>query len=269
MEILYEHHDAIKQDRLCPFKLGSSADSLPAPSNWHENIEIILATSGRGFVQYGKDTLSFSEGEICVVNSGVLHRPYSIDGLSYYFMIIDERFCKENGLDITAVRFSRLFCDEKTRALYLSAAEAVKAYEKEISPLSTARLRLAMLALLTDLYERHAENESTATTSASHSESYVKGAMEYINDHYTEKIGLNELAAHLGISKCHLAREFKRIAGQTVLEYVNVLRCRRADALLGEGKSVTEAALESGFESLSYFSRTYKKLIGVSPSKRS
>ena len=220
-------------------------------------------------MQYGKDTLPFSEGEICVVNSGVLHRPYSIDELSYYFMIIDERFCKENGLEIAAVRFSRLFRDEKTRALFLSAAETVKAYEKDSSPLSTARLRLAMLALLTDLYERHTESESLESAAASHSERYVKSAMQYINDHYTEKIGLDELAAHIGISKCHLSREFKRIAGQTVLEYVNVLRCRRADALLSEGKSVTEAAIDSGFENLSYFSRTYKRFIGVSPSKRS
>ena len=37
--------------------------------------------------------------------------------------------------------------------------------------------------------------------------------------------------------------------------------------LLAEGKTVTEAAYESGFESLSYFSRRYKRIMGISPSK--
>ncbi len=268
MEILYEHHTAIKKDKLCPFKLGSSKNSLPAPANWHENIEIIWATGGEGAVQYGKDTLPFLVGDICVVNSGVLHRPYSTNGLSYYFMIIDERFCKENGLDITAVRFSRLFRDEKTEALYLTAAEAIAAYAKDPSPLLALRLRHCVLSLLIDLFERHTEEKEERMAPPSLSEQYVKKAMGYINEHFSEHITLEALAALCGVHKCHLSREFKRITGQTVFEYINALRCSKAENLLFEGKSATEAALESGFESLSYFSRTYKRFMGESPSKR-
>lgn len=90
--------------------------------------------------------------------------------------------------------------------------------------------------------------------------------LEYLNENYTQSITLDELARLCGITKCHLAREFKRYTGQTVLTYVNSLRCQLAGLCISEGLSVTEAAYKSGFESLSYFSRVYKRLMGVPPS---
>ena len=53
------------------------------------------------------------------------------------------------------------------------------------------------------------------------------------------------------------------------LEHLTRLRLRHAEAALSGGASVTEAALTAGFESLSYFSRTYKRLYGHPPSKKS
>lgn len=268
MKILYENHIVIKRDKLCPFKLGTADATLPAPINWHENIEILLVTGGEGAMQYGSRTVPLLLGDISVINSGVLHRPYSLGGLDYYYIIIDESFCRENGLDIAALHFSEHFRDELTKGLFLSAAKATKEYEKNASTLSSMRLRLAMLDLLTDLFERHAVESKTRNEVPSLSEQYVKRVMAYINEHYTERISLDALASLCGVSKCHLSREFKKIAGQTVFEYINVLRCKKAGALLFEGKTATEAAMESGFESLSYFSRTYKRFMGESPSKK-
>ncbi|MBQ8432508.1 MAG: helix-turn-helix domain-containing protein [Clostridia bacterium] len=61
------------------------------------------------------------------------------------------------------------------------------------------------------------------------------------------------------ITECYLAREFKSYTGQTVMTYLNMVRCKNAEICLAEGKSVTETAYECGFESISCFSRTYKK----------
>ena len=97
---------------------------------------------------------------------------------------------------------------------------------------------------------------------------YIKKVLEYIAEHYTEPLTLEDVADVCGITKYHLAREFKRFTGLTVITYVNILRCKRAEVCLAEGKTVTEAAVESGFDSISYFSRTYKKLMGVTPSEK-
>ncbi len=267
MEILYENHISIKKDKLCPFKLGTARATLPAPTNWHENVEFFLVTGGTGAMQYGRDTLPLSKGDIVLVNSGVLHRPYSIEGLDYYFIIVDESFCKENGLDIASVSFVQHLRSRTTEKLFLCVAEAEERYEDDASPLAAARLRLAVLHLLIDLFEHHVTSTDGSERAASLSERYIKEAMGFINEHYTERMTLQMIASFLGVSRCHLSREFKRITGQTVLEYINVLRCKRAELLLSCGKSATVAALDCGFESLSYFSRTYKRLMGSSPSK--
>ena len=267
MEIFYEHHTSIQRDKLCPFKLGTSGETLPAPCNWHENIEILLVTEGEGAMQYGKENFPLRAHDITVINSGVLHRPYTEQDISYYFIIIDESFCKENGIDTAHMHFCEHLRDEQTERLFLDAAEAIKRYGDERTPLCAARARLAVLALLIVLCDKHSVPQPRECAAPSLAEIYVKQAISFVNEAYTERITLDAIAELCGITKFHLAREFKRITGQTVLSYTNTLRCKKAELLISEGKSITEAALESGFESLSYFSRTYKSLMGISPSK--
>ena len=124
---------------------------------------------------------------------------------------------------------------------------------------------LAVLELITELYAHHSVPRSEDTATVRAPQDYVKKTLEFIAEHYTEKTSLEEIACVCGITKYHLAREFKRYTGHTVITHLNVLRCRRADVCLSEGMTVTEAAMASGFESVSYFSRTYKKIMGVSP----
>ena len=88
----------------------------------------------------------------------------------------------------------------------------------------------------------------------------------YLDEHYTEKFSLDELAEEFFISKFHLSREFKRITDMTVFEFVNLTRCTEARRLIESGAKVTEAAEACGYENMSYFTRTFKKQFGVLPS---
>ncbi len=267
MEGYYEHHLTIKKDKLCPFKVGMSINSHDVQCNWHENIEILLITEGNGMMQYGKDTFPLSTHDIIIVNSGELHRPFSEIGISYYYIIIDVSFCKENGIDMSHHHFNKKLRDEQTERLILDVTERMEDYSNLSSSLSAARLRGAMLSLLIDVCTRHVDANRTDDERTTPSEEYVKHVLHYLKDYYTQPISLDSLAALCGITKFHLSREFKKYTGQTIFTHINILRCRQAEILLSEGKTVTEAALETGFESLSYFSRTYKRLIGTPPSK--
>ena len=90
--------------------------------------------------------------------------------------------------------------------------------------------------------------------------------IQYLSEHCAQNITLDDLAQICGISKDHLIREFKRYTNQSVLNFLNTLRCKNAEVYLKEGRSVTETAGLCGFESVAYFSRTYKKYMGISPS---
>ena len=95
----------------------------------------------------------------------------------------------------------------------------------------------------------------------------VKRAMDYLRRNALQAVTLDQVAAHAGVSKFYLARQFKAYTGKTVVQTVQLLRCTEARRLLEEGTSVSAAAAACGFENLSYFSRTFKKQFGLLPSE--
>jgi AraC-like DNA-binding protein/ligand-binding sensor protein len=81
-----------------------------------------------------------------------------------------------------------------------------------------------------------------------------------------DDINLAEVARHCCVSEGHLSRIFHHATGLTFREYLTQVRIERAKSLLlNSGKSVTEIAYESGFQSLSQFHRVFRKIHGASP----
>ena len=94
----------------------------------------------------------------------------------------------------------------------------------------------------------------------------LEQAFAYINAHYCEKITLDEVAASVYMSSNYFSSYFRKVTNISFSEYVTRLRIMHARELLRDPeKSVTEAALECGFNNISNFYRLYKKHIGKPP----
>lgn len=95
----------------------------------------------------------------------------------------------------------------------------------------------------------------------------LKPAVDYIHKKYTdEQIGADKLSKLCGISYEYFRRLFHLFYGCSPIEYINALRLRHAKELLSsELYSVSETAVYSGFSDISYFSRFFKKNVGMSP----
>ena len=90
--------------------------------------------------------------------------------------------------------------------------------------------------------------------------------IEYINENYTQEIQPKTIAKILFIDKSYISRIFKSYSGKTIAEYVNTKRILVSVTLLKETKmTISQIALETGFADLNYFSRLFKKIVGVSP----
>ena len=98
---------------------------------------------------------------------------------------------------------------------------------------------------------------------------YVRQAMDYIAGHYAdESISIATIAEHLCVSEGHLSHVFKKQTGMTVTNYLTKTRIDAAMALLQTGRvKVYEAAAAVGYKDVTYFSATFKKLTGLSPSE--
>jgi signal transduction histidine kinase/DNA-binding LacI/PurR family transcriptional regulator/DNA-binding response OmpR family regulator len=96
----------------------------------------------------------------------------------------------------------------------------------------------------------------------------VRKAMAYLHEHCSESVSLETAARYVGMDKSYLARCFRREMGVTLGTYLNRYRVNQAKALLEvDGKSVTEVAMEVGFSSGAYFSRVFRREVGMPPSK--
>jgi len=87
----------------------------------------------------------------------------------------------------------------------------------------------------------------------------------FIDDHYQQKIEIQEVARLSNLSNAAFCRYFKKMTRLTFTQFVNHYRIDKAKKLLLIHKNVTETCFQCGFESLSYFNRTFKKVTGRNP----
>lgn len=96
----------------------------------------------------------------------------------------------------------------------------------------------------------------------------VRHAVEFIENHYAQQITLSDVAAAAAYSRCHFSRLFKEQLGICFVSYLSRVRIRHAaDLLTRSDMTVTEVALEVGFNDLSHFERVFRATQGVSPTK--
>lgn len=90
----------------------------------------------------------------------------------------------------------------------------------------------------------------------------------YIKEHLTKRISLDQAAAQVYLSKSYFCRIIKNELGSTFTEYVNQLRIDRSKTLLYKSElSIAEISALVGFEDQSYFTRIFRRLTGISPQK--
>jgi len=89
----------------------------------------------------------------------------------------------------------------------------------------------------------------------------------FIDTNYHRNINVNEVASMVHLTTAAFCRYFKKSTHLTFTDFLNQYRINQAKKLLLHEKNVTEACYESGFENLSYFNKTFKKITGENPSQ--
>jgi AraC family transcriptional regulator len=108
----------------------------------------------------------------------------------------------------------------------------------------------------------------TAATADIRRPHWLNHVRERLHAEFRQRLTLRELASEAGVHPLHLARAFRRTYGFTVGHYVRRLRIECAcQALAIPGLSQIRVALDAGFADQSQFSRTFKQMMGVTPSQ--
>ncbi len=230
--------------------------------NWHEELEIQFFEEGSGYVLIDGERIEVECGDAVVIAPNVIHYTGTEGRLLYSCAIISSDFLMRAGIDTAVYRPERRIRCRRAGELFKGLKEE---YISGSEPLRMARLQKLLLELLLSLPASFEESAKVGSAEK-RAQDNVRSAIKYIRESYASRITLDKLAAAACCDKYTLCRDFKRMTGQTLIEYTNSYRVRLASELISEGSTVAEAAERCGFENLSFFTRCFKRYTGALPS---
>ena len=214
------------------------------------------------------------EGDIVVINPYEAHVVEYLDREAHYLcLMVDPRFYSGQG-DISGVKYIQPMSERRVRFHnVINGNERAKNILIELfeeyrtaSPAYEIAVKGHLLCLLSELFRSEVAEEAGRRT-VGHAEC-ISPALQYVSDHYTSEISLDDLAGACCMNRSYFCRRFREITGRTAISYVNEYRLTKARGLLMTGDlSVSDVALECGFSDSNYFTRIFSKYYGMSPSK--
>lgn len=234
--------------------------------HWHENIELIFVTSGSLQVMLNNQKYTVHQDELIVINSSCIHFCKTVTPVCTYACLIpDLNFCKSFGLPVDELHIQPVVTAPIIRNLF---QQIMTEFHLQL-PFQKQMLKANIMALMTELCRHHAgpANNDNSAPNKNHIE-IIQAALLYMKQHANEAISTDDIAKYLKFSKHYFCRLFKEITTYSPVYYLNLLRCCNARRMLIDGQtSVHDIAILCGFENISYFTRTYKKYMGILPSE--
>lgn len=235
----------------------------------HDSYEILLFLEGDAkFVIEGNDYF-LETGDVIIVRKHEMHRVYHNSNATYHrvVLMVEPNFFSNHN----CMNYETQFANAQ-----MGIANIIKAKNVRSCGLYDAFMRLKKVSVDYSLTNEpvvdaivieilYYINRSGIFSTPDVHDSQVEKVISYINTHYTEDISLDTLENIFFLSKHHLCRIFRKATGLTIHEYISRKRINKVKELRKIGKSISDAAMLSGFCDYSCFYRTYKKLMGCSP----
>lgn len=160
---------------------------------------------------------------------------------------------------------SRAMLQNDATAAQVRAAGELYAQTPAVTPTRLKALETLLQVLAAQMSEvaEHLFLEATESEPIT-----VRKAREFITKHLTEAMFLEDVARYAGVSAFHFCKVFKKHTGHTFTSFVNNTRVEHAKKLLMKPRyCVTEVAFDVGFQSLSQFNRSFRRVTSKSPTE--
>lgn len=266
-----------KDDPFSTYHIQNEGQSFQIPVHWHDELEIIYVKSGFLTVNISGENYIGKPGDAFVVSPGNLHfmgsQTGTVDYFTFLFPLKYIAFRSDDMLDdklIEPLNSGHLMISPeikdtvKEQCEQLAGVYAAEIDKSESKITSQIRKKIILLQFIHELWKKGfiVENDTTGRNTVE------KEMVSYIQQNYTGKILLREFGEQFHLSEKYISRYFKEHFHITLSQYVTYLRLEHAKQMLQETDiSVTEVAMQSGYQNISYFIRSFKKTYGVSPLK--
>ncbi|MBB4955856.1 AraC-like DNA-binding protein [Agrobacterium vitis] len=206
-------------------------------------------------------------GDLYLINPEAVHDGSPAGGTYRYRMIYPSvSMVRELLADVTgrAVEGMPYFAQQIVRDPALATAFN-QAHRQMQESCGAMEAQEGMLGVLATIFSRHSVL-GPVMPPLPH-EATVARARDYLHAHFAQDVGLDELAAVVGLSRAHLIRTFRAAYHITPHAYLTSLRIRAAQRLLTDGAQPVDVAFDCGFADQAHFTRNFKARVGMTPAQ--
>lgn len=247
------------------------AGGLCFPMHWHERIELLCVIKGSLWLNSGDVCFEVKEGQTVAIAPGKLHEGMAgTQGVAYHTVMFEvERFLNtalESDAYFMSIVQGKVAFQTCIENADLSDAicklSSIITKEDPGNTLIAIGLTYEILGILYKYCEYHAQREVLSSN-----RDFGK-ILEYIDEHYAEKLSLEQISSQFGYNETYFCRRFKKITGFTFCNYIQTLRMEQAKQFLSHtSEEIGVIAWKCGYEDVSYFSNCFKKNVGYTPTE--
>ena len=247
----------------------------------HPEAEFFIMEKGKVdfYVEAGHYRLK--EGDAVFIPPGMLHNAVRCEGdrkLIKYSAIVfstepmercfpsaSSPYFEGLGLHRPECIYTAMSGENKNKKL-LSVIREILRYRKKDVTSCELTIQGLLFVCWQELYNLHLSKINSATGDNALSKDLLR-SMDYMQMHYAEPLSLKQLSEISGYSESYYCHSFHDYTGATPFEYLNRIRIVKACELLSTtDKKITDIASLVGFNNISYFNRTFTKVMGATPS---
>lgn len=235
----------------------------PFPNHFHEYYVIGFIESGERALSCRNKEYVIRKGNTVLFNPGDNHACVQSDegALDYRGFHIEKRVMENLTEEITGRRELPVFTENVV-------------FDKEVMchlcPLHELVLKGScdfgkeegLLFLLSLLIQKYGDTSGDCVLECREE---IEKACAFMEEHFEERLCLEQICRHVGLSKSTLLRSFTKMKGITPYSYLENIRIGKAKKLLEQGVMPVEAAMKTGFSDQSHFSNYFSRYIGVAP----
>ena len=249
------------------------------PWHWHEELEFCYIRRGSVKLTTTNENYIFHAGEAYFINTNILCTMERVDSTEDTFMdshlfhsvflsghfrsIFETKYMepvlKNKKLEILAIRG-----ENSNQKEILSRLKKAAALQNSSNTEFQTRNLFSEIWLLLLEEAKHTEKNSVPVKSMN--QERIQTMLSFIQQNYSEKISLEDIASSAAISKRECLRCFQQSIHQTPFEYLLDYRIEIAEKLLKTtNNSIIEIAMQAGFSSEAYFCKIFKKINSMTP----
>ncbi|MBQ4130856.1 MAG: helix-turn-helix domain-containing protein [Clostridia bacterium] len=247
----------------------------------HTCFEITVVDFGSGVYTTNKKSYTMSPGDIFVFSSNEYHCITDVgkNGLKLTNLHFEPRYLWGNPTDSFSeanmnISFSHSEnfenrIDFKNAKEIYYYVEKIKNELKEQKSEYQLQVKSLLNLLLINLVRnfRYSDEENSINSLQFKN---IQHILNYIDEHFTEKLSLNELAEKAGMSPNYFSSFFKKISGVTLWDYITNKKINLAVQLLrknGSGMNILEIATLCGFNNTTHFNKMFRRITGMTPTE--